>query len=206
MGRRTDGRLRDTYAERGRWRSDGKTIRCVPRVLSARFLCGDGEFYHEFSDTIRRELLPDVEKSSSPCNSRPCVSATCAMANPPTSCSRTSKRVWGELRDYHSAFWVARAAQPTTRDLEDFLHFGLLTEVEMKEYREALDFVWRVRNELHLRSGRAKRPDELRTPGADRGNAGVRLRGPGWPSNSRSSDSWAPTTDMCATSRAIPTS
>ena len=29
-------------------------------VLTARFLCGDGEFFHEFADTMRRELLQDV--------------------------------------------------------------------------------------------------------------------------------------------------
>jgi [protein-PII] uridylyltransferase len=28
-------------------------------VLTARFLCGDGEFFHEFADRIRDELLPD---------------------------------------------------------------------------------------------------------------------------------------------------
>ena len=30
-------------------------------VLMARFLCGDGEFFHVFADVIRRELLPDAE-------------------------------------------------------------------------------------------------------------------------------------------------
>jgi len=28
-------------------------------VLTARFLCGDGEFFHDFADRIRDELLPD---------------------------------------------------------------------------------------------------------------------------------------------------
>jgi [protein-PII] uridylyltransferase len=28
-------------------------------VLTARFLCGDGEFFHDFADRIREELLPD---------------------------------------------------------------------------------------------------------------------------------------------------
>ena len=41
------------------------------------------------------------------------------------------------------------------RNVDDLLHFGLLTEPEMHEYLEALDFLWRVRNELHLRAKRA---------------------------------------------------
>ena len=49
----------------------------------------------------------------------------------------------------------ARGAQPSLRNLDDLLHFGLLTEREMQEYRAALDFMWRVRNGLHLRAGRA---------------------------------------------------
>ena len=29
-------------------------------VLTVRFLCGDGEFFHVFADRIRSELVPDV--------------------------------------------------------------------------------------------------------------------------------------------------
>ncbi|MCP4035468.1 MAG: HD domain-containing protein, partial [bacterium] len=122
-------------------------------VLNARFLCGDGEFFHEFSDTIRHELLPDVAefideqfRVIEERHSRYGESAFLLQPN--------IKEGVGGLRDYHTAFWVARAAQPTSRDLEDFLHFGLLTDSEMLDYRAALDFLWRVRNELHLESGR----------------------------------------------------
>jgi len=60
----------------------------------------------------------------------------------------------GGLRDYHAAYWATRGAQPSVRDLDDWLHFGLLTEAEMSELRGALDFMWRTRNELHLISKR----------------------------------------------------
>ena len=123
-------------------------------VLSARFLCGDGEFFHEFSDTMRRELLPDVAefiddqfKAVGERHRRYGESAFLLQPN--------LKEGVGGLRDFHAAFWVARATQPTARDHEDFLHFGLLTESEMADYRDALNFIWRVRNELHLQSGRS---------------------------------------------------
>jgi len=122
-------------------------------VLTARFLCGDGEFFHEFSDIIRHELLPDVElfideqfRVIEQRHARYGESAFLLQPN--------IKEGVGGLRDYHSAFWVARAAQPTSRDFEDFLHFGLLTDTEMRDYRAALNFLWRVRNELHLETGR----------------------------------------------------
>jgi [protein-PII] uridylyltransferase len=127
------------------------TIRTA--VLTARFLCGDGEFFHEFSDTIRHELLPDVaafidEQIRASSERHRCYGESAFLLQP------NVKEGVGGLRDYHTAFWVARALQPSSRHLEDFLHFGLLTDTEMSEYRAALEFLWRVRNELHLQSGR----------------------------------------------------
>ena len=122
-------------------------------VLNARFLCGDGEFFHEFSDTIRHELLPDVaefiDEQFEALHARHSRYGESAFLLQPN-----IKEGVGGLRDYHAAFWVARAAQPTSRDLEDFLHFGLLTHTEMEDYRAALDFLWRVRNALHLDTSR----------------------------------------------------
>jgi [protein-PII] uridylyltransferase len=60
----------------------------------------------------------------------------------------------GGLRDYHTALWVARATQPLVRTLDDLLDVGLLSESEMERYREGLEFLWRVRNQLHLICGR----------------------------------------------------
>ncbi len=127
------------------------TIRTA--VLAARFLCGDGEFFHKFSDTMRHELLPDVaefiDDQTRAIEERHRRYGESAFLLQPN-----VKEGVGGLRDYHTALWVARATQPTSRDLEDFLHFGLLTDAEMSDYRAALNFLWRVRNELHLQAGR----------------------------------------------------
>ena len=122
-------------------------------VLTARFLCGDGEFFHEFADTIRGELLPDVaafiaEQSAAIEQRHTEYGESLFLLQP------NLKQGAGGLRDYHAAYWVARGAQPSVRDLDDFLHFGLLTESEMADYHAALEFLWVVRNELH---GIAKR-------------------------------------------------
>jgi [protein-PII] uridylyltransferase len=123
-------------------------------VLTARYLCGDGEFFHEFADRIRDELLPDpvafVEEQRELMRERHAeYGGTLYLLQP------NVKEGAGTLRDYHAAYWVARGTQPSVRNVDDFLHFGLLTEIEMREYRDALDFLWRTRNELHLRSKRA---------------------------------------------------
>ena len=123
-------------------------------VLTARFLCGDGEFFHEFADSIRAELLPDsvqfIQEQIEMLEKRHVDYGESLFLLQPN-----VKEGEGTLRDYHSAYWVARGTQPSLRNLDDFLHFGLLNEREMDEYSAALDFLWRVRNELHLCSKRA---------------------------------------------------
>jgi [protein-PII] uridylyltransferase len=123
-------------------------------VLTARFLCGDGEFFHEFADRIRDELLPDpaefvAEQKELMRERQVEYGDTLYLLQP------NVKEGAGTLRDYHAAYWVARGTQPSVRNVDDFLHFGLLTELEMDEYRAALEFLWRTRNELHLRTKRA---------------------------------------------------
>lgn len=123
-------------------------------VLTARFLCGDGEFFHDFADRIRDELLPDpvafVSEQQELMRERQLEYGNTLYLLQPN-----VKEGAGTLRDYHAAYWVARGTQPSVRNVDDFLHFGLLTEVEMQQYRDALDFLWRTRNELHLRAKRA---------------------------------------------------
>jgi [protein-PII] uridylyltransferase len=65
----------------------------------------------------------------------------------------------GGLRDYHSARWAMRVAHPDASAIEDLGRLGLLTEAELRELEEALDFLWWVRNELHLVHGR--RTDQM---------------------------------------------
>lgn len=122
-------------------------------ILDARFLVGDTELFHEFTDSLREETFSDRERFLS--------ERLVAL--------RERHRKYGEslyllqpnvkegaggLRDYHNAYWATRAAHPSTRGVDDLLHFGLLTEAEMEQYRAALQFLWRLRNELHLISKR----------------------------------------------------
>ncbi|RIL05575.1 MAG: [protein-PII] uridylyltransferase [Proteobacteria bacterium] len=118
-------------------------------ILDTRFLAGDPVFYHEFTDAIRRELLADVEsflerQVESVAQRHEAYGESLYLLQP------NVKEGAGGLRDYHAAVWAMRAVLPSARGVEDLLHYGLLTESEMEDYRAALDFLWWVRNELHL--------------------------------------------------------
>jgi [protein-PII] uridylyltransferase len=59
----------------------------------------------------------------------------------------------GGLRDYHTMLWIASilAGAKQARDLE---YFGFLSHDEYHRLNQALEFVWHVRNHLHLLTGR----------------------------------------------------
>jgi [protein-PII] uridylyltransferase len=122
-------------------------------ILDARYLIGDVELFHEFSDAVLEQLLGDkeafLEERLQALRARHAKYGESIYLLQPN-----VKEGAGGLRDFHTAYWATRAAHPSTRGLDDLLHFGLLTEREMEEFRGALQFLWRVRNELHLISKR----------------------------------------------------
>ena len=54
----------------------------------------------------------------------------------------------GGLRDVHTALWIARVHHPVRR-LEDLGDSGLLSREELQHLRQAVDFLFRIRSELH---------------------------------------------------------
>ncbi|MFQ5848160.1 MAG: [protein-PII] uridylyltransferase [Candidatus Methylomirabilales bacterium] len=59
----------------------------------------------------------------------------------------------GGLRDVHTALWIARVRHEV-RCVEDLGGSGLLGQEELQGLRQAVDFLFRIRNELHYLSGR----------------------------------------------------
>ncbi len=58
----------------------------------------------------------------------------------------------GGLRDYHTALWLFQMAFGT-HSLEEILDQGFITSDESLDVVEGIDFIWRVRNELHFHAG-----------------------------------------------------
>jgi [protein-PII] uridylyltransferase len=58
----------------------------------------------------------------------------------------------GGLRDHHSAFWAARLRR-RIQSVEELPESGLLSPKEWQSYSQALNFLWRVRNQLHYQYG-----------------------------------------------------
>ena len=131
-------------------RADG-TVRTG--ILAPRFLVGSGILFHEFQQSMRERLLSEParfieEQLESQRQRHLRLGDSLYLLQP------NVKDSAGGLRDYHLAYWVMLVSQPAARRHGDFLQFGLLTEEELAQLTAALDFLWRVRNELHLIAGR----------------------------------------------------
>ena len=122
-------------------------------MLGARFLAGDPSLFHGLGTAVRQRLIPNpaafVKEQVQAFEDRHNRFGESLYLLQPN-----LKEGAGGLRDYHTALWVARAVDPNVRDLQDLLHTGLLSESELSELRRGLDFLWRVRNSLHLTAGR----------------------------------------------------
>ncbi|MBJ6723807.1 [protein-PII] uridylyltransferase [Geomesophilobacter sediminis] len=59
----------------------------------------------------------------------------------------------GCLRDLHTALWVAKIRYKIDQPRE-LVHKGVLSEDEVNLYQASLEYLWRIRNELHYLAGR----------------------------------------------------
>jgi [protein-PII] uridylyltransferase len=122
-------------------------------VLAPRFLVGSGVLFHRLSAVLHRRLL-----------SRPVRFISELIESVKERHGKFGESLYllqpnvkegaGGLRDFHASYWAMQASQSSARGREDFLHLGLLTEREVTAYFAALDFLWRIRNELHLITNR----------------------------------------------------
>jgi [protein-PII] uridylyltransferase len=122
-------------------------------VLAPRFLVGSGVLFHELTEALRLRVFADparfIEDMLAGMAERHMRFGDSLYLLQPN-----LKDGAGGLRDYQVSYWAMQATQPSARGREDFLQLGLLKEEELAEYEAALDFLWRVRNQLHLLAGR----------------------------------------------------
>lgn len=128
-------------------------LEVLTSLLDARFVCGMSPLYHRLMERMRTRLInvrPDqlvawLVETNQARHDRFGDSAYLLEPN--------LKEGQGGLRDYHTMLWIARiqSGAKRARDLE---YAGYLSNAEYQELVQSLDFVWTVRNQLHLLLGR----------------------------------------------------
>jgi len=122
-------------------------------LMDARFLNGSRSLYDALHKVIFTQILPKSsdkfikEKLSEMKVRRGKYGATVYLLEP------NLKEGEGGLRDLQTAMWVAHVKYKFNNPKELIIK-GILTEEELDSYYAALDYLWRIRNELHYFSGR----------------------------------------------------
>jgi len=122
-------------------------------MLDARFLAGSNNSFVHFEKKVGRPLLNNnsqnfIRRKLQENDERLRKYGSSVYLLEPN-----IKEGEGCLRDLHTALWVTRV-KFKAKSLKDLLVKGVLTDLQAQEYRDALDYLWRIRNQLHFLSTR----------------------------------------------------
>ena len=122
-------------------------------LMDARFLSGSRSLFATLTKVIFTQILPKSsdsfikEKMSDMKSRREKYGSTVYLLEP------NLKEGEGGLRDLQTAIWVARVKYKFL-DLRELIIKGIVVDEELEAYHAALDYLWRIRNELHYFNGR----------------------------------------------------
>jgi [protein-PII] uridylyltransferase len=122
-------------------------------LLENRFLCGSqslydwfrGMFFGALQGDMLRKLLDDKLAELEDRNSR--YGRAINVVEPNLKVSP------GGIRDYHFAVWVA-LAKYNTNGLQGLAEEGVICPSKLSQYQRSLDYILRLRHELHFTAGR----------------------------------------------------
>ena len=122
-------------------------------LLDARLLTGSEQLFKELKKTMVAQVLAKrsdafiAEKLEELKKRREKYGSSVYILEP------NLKEGEGCLRDLHTAMWVAKIKYKVDEPRELVIK-GVLSEEEVGIYFAALDYLWRIRNELHYLAGR----------------------------------------------------
>lgn len=122
-------------------------------LMDSRFLSGSRPLFANLTKVIFGQILPKSsdsfikEKVADMKVRRDKYGSTVYLLEP------NLKEGEGGLRDLQTAMWVARVKYKFT-DLRELIIKGIVNDEELEIYYSALDYLWRIRNELHYFNNR----------------------------------------------------
>lgn len=120
--------------------------------LDARLIIGDVRLFRDFEVAVERWVRRDAA-SFIDAKLEESRARHERFGESPNLLQPDLRESMGGLRDAQTAVWIARAVRWEVRRPDQLAVQGFLRSREQAEFLAALDFLWRVRNELH-REGR----------------------------------------------------
>jgi len=138
--------------------SQGEDTTILTSLLDGRYVFGDKVLYDRFERKLFRELLPNIStkyiqrkiEENEKRNEK--FGRSVYLLEPHV------KEGQGGLREIHCALWVAQA-KFKVKSFQELLLKGVLLQRELRAFEKELDFLLKIRSELHYLSGR--REDRL---------------------------------------------
>src|SRR2546422_4665305 len=130
-------------------RLSGRDLKVKTALLDARYLAGDEALYADFDRRMLEEVWGQnpthfFKEKLAENNDRHARSGNSVYLLQPQ-----LKDGQGGLRDLHTALWMAKV-RFKVRSFRELVTLGVIGEAAVAELETALDFLWRVRNALHL--------------------------------------------------------
>lgn len=130
-----------------------KDFEILTPLLDARFVCGMSKLYSMLMQMLRdkvikrraRKVVDWLVETNQERHARFGDSAYLLEPN--------LKEGQGGLRDYHTMLWIARI-KSNLKQPRDFEYQGYLSHEEYQQIMDALQFIFDIRNRLHLLSSR----------------------------------------------------
>ncbi len=118
-------------------------------LLDARYLCGDELLARDFTTALEQEIIGkhaerffhDKARESQDRHQR--YGGSIYLLEPYVKDGK------GGLRDFHTALWLAKVKYKV-HDLRELIAKGVISTSTLAEVEAARDFLWQVRNGLHL--------------------------------------------------------
>ena len=118
-------------------------------LIDARPLCGDEQLIEEFISALEREVVSKQPKRFFQEKAQESQQRYERHGNSTYRLEPNIKESPGGLRDLHTAWWLARV-KFKINSWNELLQKGILHKHTLSQVEEARDFLWRVRNGLHL--------------------------------------------------------
>jgi len=122
-------------------------------LIDIRYLSGSRPLFTVLHKTVFTQILPRSsdkfikEKMADMKTRREKYGSTVFLLEP------NLKEGEGGLRDLQTAMWAARVKYKFD-DVKELIIKGIISEDELLTYQDALDYLWRIRNELHYFNSR----------------------------------------------------
>jgi len=131
----------------------GEEYEVLTSLMDARFLCGISQLYLELRDQLRKKVIFRQSKKIINWLVETSLERHHRFGDSTYLLQPNLKEGQGGLRDYHAMCWIAKAKFNLIED-KDFECYGYLSHSEYEGIRNALSFIWHIRNSLHFLSDR----------------------------------------------------